>query len=292
MENSEISGMIVELRKKLQQVAPNELLGAQLGGMIRLYAPELDWRSLADPNATDGALASFVESHLSEVFSRTAKHGLDWRYAKQFSPNAQPAAQDPATSLWKVFASPSSWMQICLDPTNWTLALFPTGPQASESYSVSIRPVQKAELQKIIEDFVEATPDTTLREQLRLKDGEPVVYAVWVEKLRAASEERYAEWHVIRRKGIEEVFAKRLSDSNVPEQEREQLVDLLRRSQQNSRVRIPPKAQFNQPASNSATPSELRRNFAACVDKLTDDQIRSVLIPFGIAVDILSRRHS
>lgn len=284
-----------ELNERLQSLAEDEIVGAQLGMHLnRLLAPET-YKSWLRPGQN---LRVFAESYLSGLVKSTDKRkGLDYVYAIEGM--AKPVLQTFNGELWKAFCSTRPVQQISYDDSTSTLTLLPIRSEAPEGRVIA--PLSQGEHQSIRDGFISKLGGGHRAvEQLRViasNDAEGS-YANWVGALKAEPG-LFSEWGVFRVEAIRAVFAERLRDLALDEPTRNRLLRefeadyLSQRKAPQGITRVGSPQAFGLSSSGSNHPDGSHRDLLLrAIVSLSDEQLARVLVPLDlVAAMVGTRKH-
>lgn len=286
------------LAPQLLELSSETITGSRLAPLIDACLRPANYRSYFPINESP-RLRNFVEKYLGELVSPTdERSGVDPIYRIAHVAGTANTTLQPTGQLWRTFAALTPTQQLSYDRETAELGL--VDPLAEETETVVFIPsVSFPEHRRICEDFylllVKRGQEVPLLQAL-LKEFEPNAYPVWLRTLRTSRPPLDKEWGHYRQEALLALFRTRLANLNVPMLRIGQLELQLARDHEHI---IQKKVGKNVATKESSTAVEValpakdskekrtRELLHAAVDRLSLEQMQSLLVPFGVLVDVL-----
>jgi len=292
MNQTEVDAAVNLIKVSLDNRSGKTITGAVFGELIRKLTPELDIRELYPTGK--GGVTRFIEDYFAGFLTRTGNKGSDNLYSiRELDSEADPLIN---YDYWRSFVRPNSKSKIFLVGDPLKINVSHQGDVPADA--TLIRNITPQELYQIRGDFVEAESKGGINPSLPPMD---MPYPVWSEALKSSNFTLYKAWTAFRIGQLLEVFADRLRCSNVPEERRELLLDIMQRSQASlaSTARVAPKkrattipestASSSHPAhhlhTEASTDEEFRHIVLQAVSNMSIADLRDLKLPAGTLLD-------
>jgi hypothetical protein len=273
--------------------------GALLAPLIDSCLPAgTTYRTYLPLNETP-RLRNFVELQLSELVRPTdERSGSDIIYSIIHAVRSDSVLVRADGQLWRTFVALAPTKQLVYDRKTAEIGLLELLAEAPEPLSL-VRSVTFDEHRKICVEFYahlesrgEAVP--LLKELLQA--FEPQSYPMWLRILRTSSPPLDKEWGKCRQQALLQIFRERLTAIAVPLERIGQLELQICRDHEQAILRKTgtqtPAAESVASISSNPTPKDAKEKRArellhVAVDRMSYEQMQSLLIPFGTLLDLV-----
>lgn len=295
--SADLENIGVALRRYGQ---PN-ITGAVLGTLVRTAAPDLDVRAAVDMPIGTGALSKFADQFLCHLLRRVGQTGKEGTGGdniyecienKPAAGAIEPTMVGAEQDYWNAFVRPSDNRALYLHKEGDRHFL--SFSQSTSAQGVVIEKVSQDEFKLISSDFIELLQSRTETAELATSLRQCQGYANFVAFLKAGGDAYFLEWSRHRREKLREIFLTRLAALDVSVTNRQQLLNILDRSQEAARQEAKLKAVAqvgdNRAYSPHVSPKSLQQAkefLKAAVDCMSTQEIRALSVPFGSIMDAL-----
>ncbi|MBR9901803.1 MULTISPECIES: hypothetical protein [Thalassospira] len=296
MSDERTEDFIPQITNALLAYPYREITGSRVNEQIKKAAPELNIRETVGILTGPGALSTFIEKYLSGILQRIGNQGGDTLFEILGSQSDKHTAPSER-SLWKTFVSPASEQHLVIDPQSLTIRVQDDAPDQNSPLS-EIQKVSEEEHDRIRDHFHKTLPTESL-EKLMNDDGSHLSFNNWISILRTEFPEDYKRWGKFRIEKLTDVFKQRIDNFDLSIEQKSDLIRELHLSQHHSYEQRKLTASANHAETHlsersslaSSEPAINARTFALeAIKIMRDDEIRSMPITIGTAIDVLKKK--
>lgn len=282
----ELRDLVEQMRSRLLALKKARIVGSKLASIVSQLLPA--GRTFRDllPEDVDRETATFrvfAERRLETIVTpSTARRGADLLY--DIVNSGQEIEPEPG-DLWRAFVSVSPKHQLILDCPELSLrAVEPPG--TGSPTHLTIEPVLLSEHK----GTCIAYSDQLRLQQIEvphlgeiLQDYNAASYTKWLKALRTYTPPLDRDWGVFRKKTLLEIFKERLRLLGFQGEQLTQIVSQF--ASDAPKIADAPGQAVEMPqevVSNETAEAQARRRLHLIVDKMTLEQMNSLMLPFGL----------
>lgn len=263
-----------------------EILGSQLGNAIAKWSPGLSLRAY-------GGLRAFVEAELGGAIEWLRREGLDDFYrvaAKKLADYGQwerPSWSTP--QLWSSFTNPNRSVRLAVAVDGKSL-LITTSPDAPlPDGVVELKRLSTDSYRSMAANFLAGLPDESTRAELSPLLGGNPFWNAWIDGV--SKHEQKAAWESFRVSAIDKEFLQQLAAAGIEEARSREMLTALHSSKNSQRPKgRSANATHRAPANLPHGRAELLRLVRETIERLSDEELRSLRLPVGVILDVVRQR--
>ena len=269
MNQTEVIAAVNLIKASLDNRPDKTITGAIFGELIRKVTPELDIRELYPTGKS--TVTRFIEEYFCGFLTRVGNKGADNLYSiGDLGCQAGPVVN---YDYWRSFVRPNSKSKIFVtdDPVRIAISHHGEVPDGA----ILIKNITPQELDEVRAKFVAV--ESGGGEGSDFPPGD-MPYPAWSETLKSSNYALYKAWTKFRIGELVELFEDRLRCSNVPEDQHDLLLDIMRRSQASTLppARVIPKKGAQAKLELTAIPEHLVRHPHA--ETSADEEFRNIVL--------------
>jgi hypothetical protein len=312
MNATSLESDIDRITTAIRAYPKSQITGAVLGTLVRNAAPELDIRGVTGTPIGTGALAKFIEQFLSHVLRRVGYTGgllaggdpiyevvnhaaSQSQSTTSITPSEAPeeSRQRPDNDYWNAFVRPLDPRTILIrkTPDGYELSLNPGTPPPD---SQVVSKVTQEDFDAISEEYIKQLAAVESTASVASELSKAKAYPEFAQILRNSGATYSTSWSAHRRDRLRDVFVQRLIGLGLSKDEYSRVLTQLDRSESVARAETRQRVLARLPAGDADltrnTPPQQQQAIAraalkAAIDQMSLDELRSLQIPFGHALD-------
>lgn len=272
------------------QVETNRsILGAQLGALITVHFPGVNFRSMY------GGLRAFIRQYCSDSVRITeGPSGKDTLYSSPSAPAPIVAVTEtppPSETLspWRTITVPESPGRLRVNPDSIELAVVSDASPVSPPW-VEVPKLTPADHQQLAVSFLSHVEATDREHFSRFTDS-AASWRQWYHETRDFGHGKYAKsWSQFRFEGICKLILDRFLGQAIEEPKAIALLEKLKTLKSNAR---PPHTVETEFASmNTCNVSQWRQFAHEAIDAMSEHDLRRIWLPMGLVVDAVRRKQT
>lgn len=260
-----------------------EMLGSQIGFAVKKRFPDFAFRP------TYAGMADFISKKCADTVLFKGTRGNDLFFTSAVEPSSTAMTANSAdASVWRLFANPSLPGEIVVGVDSGELTTV-TEEVAETAATKKVRRITNEDSRQICAAFLDELKDPVAAELKTILDR-PNFWREWVQAVKSLDGGRFQlRWLQFRRSALERELQKRLEELGLSVEQQNVAVGRVLRSKTPARRSESTKFRME---SSGKVDSRLRRLAHAAIDLMSDEELRRLNIPFGVAYEAGARPRS
>jgi hypothetical protein len=282
--------------------SPIGRLGTEISTELKEKMPDIDFKQRF------GGIRRFIDSYCSNI-RVSGKSGMDYVYshARYLNESFTPVHdRDVHVSPWKVFTYPFSEYRLFFNPQDNSLVIIEPSTDIGEGL-VEISKVTEDEYRQIAADFLKHESPIEA-ESLRQVIVQPNFWMPFTNAIKESlGYEGFGKLISWRLERLKEIFRERLSSKGIDQDKITEVFRYLNKVRKGRPNHLKPattainQARLERPGYSSprlrnkhilseSVPIQLRKIIHACVENMSEEQLRQIWLPVGMVMDFARSR--